>query len=356
MNIAFIIPSMGGGGAERVIAELANEFVKQNHTVSIVTTKNPICVYSLEEPVKLIDISKKKQGFISRILSIRKFINHHKFDVLISFLNKNNIETILANTGNATPLIISERNNPYTSPNKKLYKILRTLTYGYADGFVFQTDDARDYFNNSIRNRSIVIMNPIKANLPKVHNSERRKRIVNVGRLVKQKNQKLFIDAFCEFSKTHKDYTAEIYGEGPLEKTLLHYIKEKNMCEKILLKGFSNDVLNETKDASMFVMTSDYEGMSNALIEAVGMGIPSISTDSPIGGARMTIEDGKSGFLVPVNDLDTLVNKMSLIADNTDLAQSISVNGCLLRETLSVQKIAQKWLNYIYNIFEKSRR
>ena len=342
---------MGGGGAERVVAELSNEFVKQGNNVSVVITKESICAYNLDAAVKFEDISNTTNGFFSRILAIRKFVRRQNFDVIISFLDKNNIENILANIGNNIPLIISERNNPYIYPNKNHFRFLRMLTYDYADGYVFQTTDARDYFNKSIRDRSIVIMNPIKANLPQVHNGERQKKIVNVGRLVKQKNQKLFIDAFCKFSETHPEYIAEIYGEGPLKKQLLNYISDKGMSEKIILKGFSNDVINDIKLASMFVMTSDYEGMSNALIKAVGMGIPSISTDSPIGGARMTIIDGQSGFLVPVNEMDEIAKKMELIADDNELSKRLSVNGCLLRKTLSADTIARKWLEYINRIY-----
>lgn len=353
MKIAFSMAQMRGGGAERVVSELANFFAKEGHDVSIMLAKESGCVYELEQNVKLIDLVNYNKGFVSRVKAIRKCIKDSNFDVVISFLTNANIETIIAAMGIKAPVIISERNNPYVDPNERIYRVLRKLTYCFADGYVFQTPDARDFFSRRIKKKSTVIMNPINPHLPERHEGEREKRIVNVGRLVKQKNQKLFIDAFYEFYLTHPEYTAQIYGDGPLEKELKEYISEKNMDNSIKLCGFSKTILSDIQKAAMFVMTSDYEGMSNALIEAVGMGVPSISTDHPIGGARMTINDGENGFLVPVGDARSITEKMSVIADNQAFAEQISENGVKLREKLSVDEIATQWLNYI-SIVKKS--
>lgn len=114
----------------------------------------------------------------------------------------------------------------------------------------------------------------------------------------------LKIKNFCN----HPNYIAEIYGEGPLERELSEYIRAKGIEGAVFLRGFSKDVILEIASATMFVRSSDYGGMSNALIETVGMSFPCISTDHPIGGARTTIQDGVSGFLVPVG-MDTLWQK-----------------------------------------------
>jgi len=118
----------------------------------------------------------------------------------------------------------------------------------------------------------------------------------------------------------------------------------------VFLRGFCKDVLSEITSAAMFVMSSDYEGMSNALIEAVGMGIPCISTDHPIGGARLTIQDGVSGFLVPVGDTCALIEKMTELADNKILADNFSNMGVSLRNKLSIQEIAKSWTEYIEKV------
>jgi len=350
MKIAFSMANMLGGGAERVVSELANSFSEQGHDVSIMVAKAPECVYPLKDGVKLVDLSAKDKGIFSRVRALRQCIKANCYDIVISFLTGTNIETILATRMLKTPVVISERNNPYVDPKSKINRFLRTILYPFATGYVFQTPDAQGFFNKRIQKKSVVIMNPINPQLPAVYIGEREKRVVNVGRLVPQKNHRMFIDAFREFSKSHPDYIAEIFGEGPLEKELLDYIRSSGMETKVFLRGFCKDVLSEITSAAMFVMSSDYEGMSNALIEAVGMGIPCISTDHPIGGARLTIQDGVSGFLVPVGDTCALIEKMTELADNKILADNFSNMGVSLRNKLSIQEIAKSWTEYIEKV------
>lgn len=350
MKIAFSMAYMRGGGAERVVSELANSFAEHGHQVSIMVAKAPECVYPLKDQVKLVDLSAKDNGILSRICALRSCVKENQYDVVISFLTGTNAETLLALAGLGVPVVVSERNNPYVDPKDKMYRFLRAVTYPFATGYVFQTPDAQAFFSKWIQKKSTVIMNPINPQLPAVYSGEREKRVVNVARLFEQKNQKMFIDAFREFSESHPDYIAEIFGDGPLEKELSEYIRSIGMEAKVFLRGFCKDVLPQIANASMFVMSSDYEGMSNALIEAVGMGIPCISTDHPIGGARMTIQNGVSGFLVPVGDAHTLAEKMAKIADDPILAEQFSQQGQELKHTLSIDVIADKWIAYIEKI------
>lgn len=350
MKIAFTMAYMQGGGAERVVSELANCFAGDGHQVSIITTRGGTCVYPLEKTVSLVDLSAKDRGILSRVKAVRRCIRENRYDVVISFLVNTNIETLLSGMFLKTPIIISERNNPYVDPRGKIFRILRSLTYPFARGYVFQTPDAQSFFGKSIQKKSVVISNPINPNLPEPFAGVREKRIVNVGRLVMQKNQKMFIDACGEFFQAYPEYIAEIYGDGPMEKELAAYIREKNLEGKVLLKGFSQNVLPEIAGAGIFAMSSDYEGMSNALIEAVGMGIPCVCTDHPIGGARMTVENGVSGFLVPVGDAHAMAEKMKAIAADPQLSEGFSREGIALREKLSIRAIAGQWLAYIEKI------
>lgn len=347
MKILFTMAYMQGGGAERVVSELANCFAGRGHEVSIITTRGGSCVYPLAEGVQLIDLSGQDKGILSRVRAVRRCIRKNRYDAVISFLINTNVETILSGLFMKQPVIISERNNPYVDPKNKIYRLLRSLTYPFAEGYVFQTPDARGFFSRRIQKRSTVIMNPINPELPAPFAGQRDKRIVNVGRLVPQKNQKMFIDAFALFSREYPNYIAEIYGDGPMEQELSAYIQSKKLEDKVILKGFSKNVIPEIASAGIFAMSSDYEGMSNALIEAVGMGIPCVCTDHPIGGARMTIEDGVSGYLVPVNDAPAMAEKLKAIAADPALADSFSRKGIALREKLSIDAIADQWLAYI---------
>lgn len=350
MKIAFTMSWLRGGGAERVVCELANTFSEIGHEISILVTKSADCAYFLNAQIRLIDLSEYDHGILSRIRAVRRCLQDHAFDVVISFLTGTNIETIMAAYGTKIPVIVSERNNPHVDPRSKISRFLRAVTYPHADGYVFQTPDARDFFHKKIQKKSVVIQNPINPELPDVWLGERERRVVNVGRLFPQKNQKLFIDAFAEFRKEHPEFIAEIYGDGPLEQELREYIRSRHLEDAVFLRGFSKTVLYDIRNASMFVLSSDYEGMSNALIEAVGMGIPCISTDHPIGGARITITDEVNGYLVPVGDIKAMADKMAQIADHNEISQYLSANGLSLREQLSVRCIAEEWLTYIRHI------
>lgn len=157
------------------------------------------------------------------------------------------------------------------------------------------------------------------------------------------------IDAFSLFSKEYSEYILEIYGEGELEAELHELIKTKGLQEKIQLKGFCKDVHQRIRTAAMFVMSSDYEGMPNALLEAMAIGIPSISTDCPCGGPRMLIRTGENGILVPVGERDALVRAMSDIVQNPIKAQQLGQEASRVRELANAQTITDAWGELIDN-------
>src|SRR5699024_245151 len=185
------------------------------------------------------------------------------------------------------------------------------IFFRFIDGFVFQTEGAKSYFSKTIQNKGIVINNPVfikynDFNLP----DKRRKVIVNVGRLHTQKNQTLLINAFKNISNYFPEYKLEIYGEGPLEYKLENQIKALDLTDKVTLKGTTNDLFAEIVDASLFVLSSDYEGMPNALMEAMALGLPCISTNCRPGGASELINDGKNGKITPIGSTEHLSHAM----------------------------------------------
>jgi glycosyltransferase involved in cell wall biosynthesis len=179
--------------------------------------------------------------------------------------------------------------------------------YKKADGFVFQTEDAAKYFEGIIKCDSKIIPNPINPKFIKEpYKGEREKNIVTVGRLESQKNQKMLIEAFGKIESKYPEYSLLIYGDGSKKEELQDLIKEKGLENKVILKGKIDDVENVIDKAKMFVLSSDYEGMPNALMEAMALGLPCISTDCPCGGPRYLMENGKSGLLVPVGNSDAM--------------------------------------------------
>lgn len=363
MNILFVVDSLHGGGAGRVVSRLATQMSEYGNSVSIATTSNKKILYPLSRDINTYVISgdhveEKKPGFIKMLRKIRRIKNivrERNIEVVYSFLPEINIYSIFAGIGQKHITIVSERNDPYVDPSNKIVRILRSLSYPFSDGFVFQTNDAKGYFSKSIQKRSTIIFNPVPSNLPDVYDGERKKRFVAVGRLDNQKNYPMMLDAFYRVHQAYPEFILDIYGEGKEKANVENLIQELNLQNVVTLKGQSATVLDEIKDAYAFVMSSNFEGMSNALIEAMAIGLPTISTDHPIGGARALIEDGKNGLLVPVNCADKLAESMISLIENPDVAESLGAEASLLKNNLKIENIAEQWLNYAKTILDKKQ-
>lgn len=360
MKIMFCIPALGSGGAERVVSVLSNKFIERGADVSILMISNMRCQYALDEAVNVKCINCDEDNHLSlikryllRFKKIREATKEISPDIIISFMSETNIDVCLALLGMKIPIIVSERNDPAIDPKSRAKQILRKIAYIKPKGFVFQTPDAKAYFSNNVQKRSCIILNPINSQLPDAYKGEREKRVVSVGRLHRQKNFKMLFDAFSIFSKENSEYTLEIYGEGLLEAELNNYLKDKNMEEKVFLKGFCDDVHSKILSASMFVMSSDFEGLPNALLEAMAIGLPSISTDCPCGGPRLLIENKKNGILVPVGDTEKMAAAMDYIAKNPKEAEKIATFATQINERANVEKIATLWLDFAEKCLEK---
>lgn len=362
-RITFCIPSLGSGGAERVVSVLANKFIEHGFDVNVLMLSHLKCQYRLDDKIKIkcIDCDADTalptyKRLLLRLRKIRIAIQELQSDVVISFMAETNIDVCLALWMMKVPIIVSERNDPALDPRGQAKKYLRRIAYRKPCGFVFQTPDAQAYFSRRIREHSRIILNPLDECLPlPCAPEEREKRIVAVGRLTKQKRFPLLIDAFSLFSKQYPEYVLEIYGEGALKDELSRLIETKGLQGRIQLKGFCKDVHQRIRTAAMFVMASDYEGMPNALLEAMAIGVPSISTDCPCGGPRMLIQTGKNGILVPVGGRDALAQAMSDMVQNPIKAQQLAQEASRVRELADAQKITEDWKKYIDACVEERR-
>ena len=359
MKILFCIDTMTKGGAERVIANLSNMFIKNGDRVSIVTLLKRDSAYELDKKIifDTLSIKEGKKNVFSKIYhtiknikDMRKYIHNNNFDVVISFLPRASFYTALAMFGLKCKLIISERNDPNSIYKTNFEKFIYKKIYSFADGFVFQTKDAQKFFSKRIQDKSIVIPNPVNdAFYIEKKVLKRKKHIINVGRLTEQKNQELLIYSFSEFSEIYDDYKLYIYGEGPLRKKLEQQIKKLNLNDKVFLPGNVDNIQDKIFDASMFVFSSDYEGMPNALMEALTLGVPCVSTDCPCGGPRELITNNVDGMLVPTNDKKAMVDAMKKIIEN-DLFETFSSKSKAKMKNYKIEKINFKWEKYVKKI------
>ncbi len=353
MNITFVTPGMDYGGAERVISILSNQWVSMGHNVNlIIVGENPDCVYALDNRVKTYCIGGLKGNpivaHLKLIKDIKKAIISFDTEVAISFMNDTCAYTALALKNTKIPLFYSERNDPTRVNRRKIDKIYRKIVENNAKGIVFQTKGAKAHYKKSVQDKSTVILNPFNAdNLPVYDFEKREKEIVSVGRLQPQKNQQLLIDAFALIAKDFPDYKLKIYGDGILKETLQKQIDEMDLSKQVLLMGAHKDIFDKIATASLFVLSSDFEGLPNTLIEAMCIGVPSVSTDCSPGGARELITDGENGFIVPCNDAEALAEAMKKVLSDDETAKKFSVEGKKVIERMECKTIAEVWLRFI---------
>ena len=351
-KIDIITKAMTSGGAERVIAQLANYFAAHGICCRIITTDDREVMYSLNEKVEVVPIGKKSDNKVidrvARYSVLRKVVLSNRPDVVLTMPEDTGIYVILALLGTGIHVYVSERNNPWVMPDVKITRFLRKIAYPFATGVIFQTEMAKSFFPEKIQEKGIVLQNPVDgARIPASYNGEREKRFVAVGRLEAQKNFQLLIEAFAMFTKEIPDYKLTIYGEGKEREKLEQLISRLRLKNSVELPGRDKDVLNKINSAAAFILTSDYEGMPNALLEAMCMGMPVISTDCPSGGPREFIKNGINGVLISVGDKENLVKAMKIMTDPS-MSKKLAENAGKLRYALTDANIFENWRKYLF--------
>ena len=355
MKLVFVTPGMTFGGAERVISILANLWCDMGHDVSIfITSSNKSSVYKLNEKVNVEYYDHYIENGVSHfklISSIRKFVDKEKPDCVLSFMNDVCAYTIISLMGKNLPIIYSERNDPSKTNQRKIDKIFRKIVEFGATHIVFQTEGAKQCYSKKVQRKSSIILNPVELN--RIPNRKKEdinySEIVTVARLEPQKNQELLIDAFNLVSKKHQDVVLKIYGEGSLKNKLQRKIDELGLKDRVFLMGAKQDVLEWIKESYCFVLTSDFEGLPNSLIEAMSMGIPCISTDCSPGGARQLLGNDR-GLIVPCGDKERLAEAINMYLENKDIAMKYGEVAYKLRDEIESHTVAKEWINLIEKV------
>lgn len=345
-RILIVAATLAGGGAERVFVNLANEMSKNGIKVSILVTAENKTDFIPNSNVEIITINTnykhKLYKIFKKLIQIRKVFKCFDNSTIISYMPDTSIYTAVASIGLKNKVIMSERSAPMCNPDQRYKRVLRNLSYRFADVCVFQTDGARSFFPKSIQKKGVIILNPIDIELINEH-KEIEKTILLIGRLVPSKNLKMFIDAFKLLVEIHPEFSAKILGRGREEENLKNYTIKLGLEQHISFCGFSSSVYDELKKSMMYVSTSNYEGLSNTMIEAMALGVPTIVTDCPSGGARMLINHGENGLLVPVNDRASLFDMMLEVIENETLRNNLSKNSVSVINLVNMKKICGEW-------------
>ena len=359
MKITLLIGSLAGGGAERVVCNLANYLADNGHEVTVLTVSDQQ-TYKINSNVKHVVLygesnSKLPHKVINliRLYRMNRYFRKTNVDVYITFLPKLTSFIFAQKQFIKCPIILAERADPATFCNaSEKNKNIFEKYYPLADGYIFQTEDARNYYEEQGINteNSVVIPNAINSEFIRPpYQGERRKVIVGAGRLTKQKNFSLLIRAFAEINKDFPEYVLEIYGDGPLKNDLKNEAKELGISEKVKFQGYVENLGDRIQDATMFVLSSDFEGMPNALMEAMALGLPVISTDCPAGGSKYLIREGENGYLITVGDIENLAKKIYYLLDNKDVQKKIATEAIKIQSDLLSDNIYARWENFIVN-------
>ena len=360
-KIMFYISSLAKAGAQRVILNLTESLLAKGHAVTIVTTAIVENEYELPAGAKRIisDISEEEitsnrvTNLKNRFCKLRNIWKSEKPDVIISFIGKNNFMAILTAWGLKIPVVTSVRGDPKEEYYSKMTQLLAKTLMGKSAGIVLQTPDAKEYFPKWMHKKAVILENPLNPDfVENYYDGERITEIVSVGRIDSNKNQKMIIDAFYKIAEEFTDMNLVLYGDGEDREKLVKYVADGPYRERILFPGAVSNVKERIRKSKLFVLSSNTEGMPNALMEALALGIPCVSTDCPCGGPRMLMEGKDNGILVPVGDVDKMAEAMKTILGDEELWIKYSKNAYKITEELKPDIVNDKWEQYLYSVME----
>ena len=354
-KVLIYISSLNMGGAERVAYTLGNELAN-NMQVTIVTDSIGKNEFSGNAEYKRVNLdyrvsSNQVLRVINRFLysfKIRTACKNINPDIIISFSIECGLRMQTALVGTHYKKVIAIRSNPavdYKS-EKEIHKICKRIDGN--DGFIFQTAMQRDFFTNTIREKSCIIFNPINEEF--MHETSHQpinKEVITVGRLTKSKDHYTLLRAYDRIAAKYPEYSFVIYGDGKLMQSLADFRSNLAHKEQIILYGSTNETRKMMQQAAVFVLSSSNEGMPNSLMEAMAMELPVISTDCPCGGPAEMIQNGKNGFLVPVGDDEKIAQCIDDYLSTPALMRMMGKEAGKIRELCNKETIAKQWEHYI---------
>lgn len=358
MRILFLTSSMNSGGAERVASTLANAWSSRGDQVTLMPTFSGggECFFELSSNVRLVylaDVAKRRaRSFVNqlvRLRALRRFIATERPDVIVSFLSNVNVAAVLASAGLGIPVVVCERTDPFICPTPLMIKIVRRLTYPFAESLVVQTKAVANGLatvNWNLR-KVQVIPNPIPQQLQDMqiscNDAGERKLLLAVGRLGEEKQFSVLIKVFSRLAQQHTNWALRIIGEGPLRIALQQEIMDLDLADRVELPGLTVNIGDELVRADAFVLTSSFEGFPNALLEAMAIGLPCVTFDCPSGPREMSM-DGQVALLVPLNDERALGNALERLMSDADLRQSLGSRArASVIERFSLDKVLEQW-------------
>ena len=352
MKIFMIIKKLRYSGAYKMFMWLAKTLANSGHEVTVFTFMSND-VKELPANIRWIQTDLEHASIFKKVKEARRWMKGTDADISISFLLDANIINTIACLGKKTKSVICERNDPYKPHYYKL-KFTKPL-FRFADGAVFQLPKVAEYYS-MVKGPTAIIPNPVVAiteNFELLPIEKRENVIVSLGRYdIFQKRQDVLLSAFALFLKDHPDYILKFYGDGPDENRIKKLTENLGISDNVIIGGITGHSAQVLSKSKFFVLSSDFEGIPNALMEAMSIGLPCISTRCRPGGAEYLIEDGKNGLLIDAGDIEGMYQAMSQIAD-TSIADRLGLEAKNVTERFSEERITDMWCKYIQKLQNK---
>ena len=332
-KIMIVTGSLGSGGIEKVTSRIANYYQNKQYKVYIVTllSNSGDSFQTINNDIEIISYKKDVGNNISKKLSIfswikflKKIFHEIKPNCVLAMTLKIASLCILSRRKENIRICLRETSDPKSKVRNRITDNFLFFICRKIDAIIFQTQWEKLCYPKFLQKRGLVIPNPV--DVKQILSKEKTKKIVTMGRLMNiQKRHDVLIEAFSEFSKEYKDFALIIYGDGPdLEKDK-ELIKKFHVEDNVIIEKPKVNIHEKIADSYMFIMTSDFEGLSNALVEAMLLGIPCITSDWP--GSDEIIRHGENGLIYNRNNICELVQCMKKLADDPHICKKISNNG-----------------------------
>lgn len=339
-NIVILIGTFNRGGAERVCSIISNYLVSKGWKVSIILILGGPLEYELDSRINIYRIGRDKSHF-KKIKELRHYYKEIKPDMILSFMAQESIIGYLALLGMPITFFTTERNDPVNSKRSFVIQRLYEIVMKKAFLNILQTQKVKELYSKRGIKNTIVISNPI--NIKIRTNYENKNRLISVGRLENVKNQQMLINVFSQINLKYPSSQLDIYGNGSLELELNNLIQSKNLSGKVKIHNATKQIQQKMAASSIFVLPSNYEGLSNALMEAMAIGLPCISTDC--NGSDELIKNEFNGLIIPVKDEQALFCAIDVMISNPEKAKAMGIEASKVGSNNSVEKICCKWEN-----------
>lgn len=374
LKVLFFITALPAGGAERVMLCILRHLDREAFVPHLALLKREgDLIGNIPEDVVTHNIGMEGcsigKEMPALILRLRKTIREINPDVVLSFLWDPNIINLAANLiFKHTKVIISERCALHLYFESTFGSgIKRRIATGLTK-FLYSTADHIITVSKGIKGELIAmglpsakitdIQNPIDISLIDRLRTEvadiNKPYILFAGRLNRQKNIPVLINAF---NRLKDDYNIKlvILGRGEEEDNLKKLARTLTIEERVIFRVFTENPYKYMQDAEVFVLSSDYEGFPNVLLEAMACGVPAVSTDCQF-GPREIIEDGKSGFLVPVGDSNAMAAAIRNILDKPGIKEQVITEGLRRVKSMDAETVVKRYEKLIYEVCKRNTR